>query len=112
VIAIVQPHRYTRLASLFEPFCTCFNDADTVLVAHVYPAGEAPIAGADRDALVGGLRARGHRQVLALEGPGEIAARVRQLARSGDIVVFLGAGSITQWAYALPCELAALDKVT
>jgi UDP-N-acetylmuramate--alanine ligase len=111
VIAIVQPHRYTRLAALFEPFCTCFNDADTVMVAHVYPAGEAPIAGADRDALVMGLRARGHRQVVALDGPSEIAARVRQLARSGDIVVFLGAGSITQWAYALPSELAALDKV-
>jgi UDP-N-acetylmuramate--alanine ligase len=111
VIAIVQPHRYTRLAALFEPFCTCFNDADTVMVAHVYPAGEAPIAGADRDALVMGLRARGHRQVVALDGPSEIAARVRQLARSGDIVVFLGAGSITQWAYALPSELAAFDKV-
>jgi UDP-N-acetylmuramate--alanine ligase len=112
VIAIMQPHRYTRLAYLFEPFCTCFNDADIVMVAHVYPAGEVPIAGADRDALVAGLRARGHRQVIALDAPGEIAARVRELARSGDIVVFLGAGSITQWAYALPSELAALDKVT
>jgi UDP-N-acetylmuramate--alanine ligase len=111
VIAIMQPHRYTRLAALFEAFCTCFNDADTVMVAQVYPAGEAPIAGADRDSLVQGLRARGHRQVIALDGPGEIAARVRRLARSGDIVVFLGAGSITQWAYALPGELAALDKV-
>jgi UDP-N-acetylmuramate--alanine ligase len=111
VIAIVQPHRYTRLAALFEPFCTCFNDADTVMVAHVYPAGEAPIAGADRDALVQGLRARGHRQVIALEGPADIAPQVRRLARAGDIVVFLGAGSITQWAYALPGELAALDKV-
>src|SRR5215469_15940651 len=78
VIAIVQPHRYTRLAALFEPFCTCFNDADTVMVAHVYPAGEAPIAGADRDALVQGLRARGHRQVIALDGPHEIAATVRR----------------------------------
>jgi UDP-N-acetylmuramate--alanine ligase len=111
VIAIVQPHRYTRLAALFEPFCTCFNDADTVMVAHVYPAGEMPIAGADRDSLVQGLRARGHRQVIPLEGPQEIAGRVRRLARAGDIVVFLGAGSITQWAYALPGELAALDKV-
>jgi UDP-N-acetylmuramate--alanine ligase len=111
VLAIVQPHRYTRLASLFEPFCTCFNDADTVMVAHVYPAGEAPIPGADRDSLVQGLRARGHRQAIALDGPHEIAATVRRLGRPGDIVVFLGAGSITQWAYALPGELAALDKV-
>jgi UDP-N-acetylmuramate--alanine ligase len=111
VIAVVQPHRYTRLATLFEPFCTCFNDADTVIVAHVYPAGEAPIAGADRDSLVQGLRARGHRQVIALDGPRDIAGIVRRLGRAGDIVVFLGAGSITQWAYALPGELAALDKV-
>jgi UDP-N-acetylmuramate--alanine ligase len=111
VIAIVQPHRYTRLAQLFEAFCTCFNDADTVMVAPVYSAGEAPIAGADRDALVLGLRSRGHRQAIPLDGPGDIAGMVRRLARTGDIVVFLGAGSITQWAYALPAELAALDKV-
>ena len=63
----MQPHRYTRLAALFDQFCTCFNDADAVIIAHVYPAGEAPIAGADRDALVAGLRARGHRNVMALE---------------------------------------------
>jgi UDP-N-acetylmuramate--alanine ligase len=111
VIAIVQPHRYSRLAALFESFCSCFNDADTVMVAHVYPAGEAPIAGADRDALVLGLRAHGHRQAIPLDAPGDIAAMVRRLARPGDMVVFLGAGSITQWAYALPAELAALDKV-
>jgi UDP-N-acetylmuramate--alanine ligase len=111
VIAIVQPHRFTRLAALFEPFCTCFNDADAVVVAHVYPAGEAPIAGVDRDALVQGLRARGHRNVIALDGAPQLAGIVRNLARPGDIVVFLGAGSITQWAYALPGELAALGKV-
>jgi UDP-N-acetylmuramate--alanine ligase len=112
VIAIVQPHRYSRLASLFEQFCSCFNDADVVVVAPVYPAGEAPITGADRDSLVLGLRARGHRQAIPLETPADIAGLVRRLARSGDIVVFLGAGSITQWAYALPGELAALDRVT
>jgi UDP-N-acetylmuramate--alanine ligase len=111
VIAVMQPHRYTRLASLFEEFSTCFNDADTVIVAHVYPAGEAPIPGADRDSLVQGLRARGHRQVIPLEAPQELAGLVRRLVRSGDIVVFLGAGNITQWAYALPGELAALGKV-
>jgi UDP-N-acetylmuramate--alanine ligase len=111
VITIVQPHRYSRLATLFEQFCSCFNDADTVIVAPVYPAGEAPIAGADRDSLVLGLRAHGHRQAIPLDAPADIAGLVRRLARSGDIVVFLGAGSITQWAYALPGELAALDKV-
>src|SRR6202011_5134307 len=67
VIAVVQPHRFTRLQSLFEAFCTCCNDADSVIVAPVYPAGEAPIAGADRDHLVAGMRARGHRHVLALD---------------------------------------------
>src|SRR3989454_4759412 len=105
VIAIVQPHRYTRLAALFEPFCACFNDADTVIVAHVYPAGEAPIPGADRDALVAGLRARGHRQAIPLDGPGELARIVARLAQPGDILVCLGAGHITQWAYSLPGEL-------
>jgi UDP-N-acetylmuramate--alanine ligase len=108
VIAVVQPHRFTRLRDLFEQFSTCFNDANHVLVAPVYPAGEAPIPGIDRDALVQGLRARGHRDVLPIDGPEQIAGLVKKLARPGDYVVFLGAGSISQWAYALPGELAAL----
>jgi UDP-N-acetylmuramate--alanine ligase len=107
VIAVVQPHRYTRLDALFEQFCTCFNDADAVIVAHVYPAGEAPILGADRDALVQGLRARGHRHVLALDGPEDLAGLIKPVAQPGDYVVCLGAGNITQWAYALPGELEA-----
>ena len=110
VIAIMQPHRYTRLQSLFESFCTCFNDADTVMIAPVYSAGETPIVGADRDSLVQGLRARGHRQVIALDGPQQIARLVKELAQPGDYVVCLGAGNITQWAYALPGELAALEQ--
>ena len=110
VIAVVQPHRYTRLQSLFEPFSTCFNDADAVIVAEVYPAGEAPIDGVDRDHLVAAMRARGHRQVIPLPGPGELAGIVKGLARPGDYVVCLGAGNITQWAYALPNELTALGK--
>jgi UDP-N-acetylmuramate--alanine ligase len=108
VIAVVQPHRYTRLKSLFEPFSTCVNDADAVIVANVYPAGEAPIEGADRDHLVAAMRARGHRQVIPLDGPEKLAAIVKGLAKPGDYVVLLGAGSITQWAYALPGELKAL----
>jgi UDP-N-acetylmuramate--alanine ligase len=108
VIAVMQPHRYTRLSSLFEQFCTCFNDADTVIIAPVYPAGEAPIAGADRDSLIAGIRARGHRHVIALDGPGALAPLVKSLAQPGDFVVCLGAGNITQWAYALPGDLAAL----
>jgi UDP-N-acetylmuramate--alanine ligase len=108
VIAVVQPHRYTRLKSLFEPFSTCFNDADAVIVANVYPAGEQPIEGADRDSLVNAMRARGHRQVIALDGPEKLAGIVKGLAKKGDYVVLLGAGNITQWAYALPGELKAL----
>jgi UDP-N-acetylmuramate--alanine ligase len=108
VIAVVQPHRYTRLQSLFEEFCTCFNDADTVIVADVYPAGEAPIPGIDRDNFVLGLRAHGHREVIALENAAALAGVVRGVAKPGDYVVCLGAGNITQWAYALPAELKAL----
>ncbi len=108
VIAVVQPHRYTRLKNLFEEFCTCFNDADTVLVADVYPAGEAPIPGVDRDALVAGLKAHGHRDVQPLASADALPAVVRELAKPGDFVVCLGAGSITAWANALPDDLAAL----
>ncbi len=107
VIAVVQPHRYTRLQALFDQFCTCFNDADHVIVAPVYAAGEAPITGVDRDALVAGMRARGHRDVAPLAGPEELAGKIAALAKPGDYVVLLGAGNITQWAYALPGELAA-----
>jgi UDP-N-acetylmuramate--alanine ligase len=108
VIAVVQPHRYTRLKTLFEPFSTCFNDADAVIIANVYPAGEAPIEGADRDHLVEAVRARGHRHVLPLDGPEQLAGLIKGVAKPGDYVVCLGAGSITQWAYALPGELKAL----
>ena len=109
VIAVVQPHRYTRLQSLFEDFCTCFNDADTVIVAPVYAAGEAPIEGIDRDSLIAGLKARGHRDAVALERPEDLARLVAGRAGPNDYVVCLGAGTITQWAYALPGELAALQ---
>jgi UDP-N-acetylmuramate--alanine ligase len=108
VIAVVQPHRYTRLASLFEEFCGCFNDADHVIVAEVYAAGEAPIEGVSRDSFVQGLRTRGHRHVAPLADPAQLAAMVAELAQPGDMVVCLGAGSITNWAQALPEELAKL----
>ena len=105
VIAIVQPHRYTRLQSLFDAFARCFNDADIVIVADVYPAGEAPIPGIDKEALTAAINAHGHRHALALPGPEKLADLVREYAKPGDYVVFLGAGNITQWAYALPEEL-------
>ena len=114
VIAIVQPHRYSRLRDLFEGFCTCFNNADAVLVADVYPAGENLIRGVNRETLVEGLRSRGHRQVLVLKRPEDLAAMIDDLASEGDYVVCLGAGSITAWANALPGELTRLraDKAT
>jgi UDP-N-acetylmuramate--alanine ligase len=110
VIAVVQPHRYSRLSGLFQEFCACFNDADAVIVADVYPAGEAPIEGASRDGLVEGLRRWGHRRVIALDGPDALAAIVAEEAKAGDLVVLLGAGDITSWAYALPAGLAALQS--
>ena len=110
LVAVVQPHRYTRLHSLFEEFCACFNDADTVIVADVYAAGEQPIEGATRDALVAGLQQRGHRNVVPLPSPDALAGIVNGLIKPGDMVVCLGAGSITTWANALPAQLAALRK--
>jgi UDP-N-acetylmuramate--alanine ligase len=110
VIAVVQPHRYSRLHSLFDEFCTCMNDASTVIVADVYAAGEAPIAGVTRDALVDGLRARGHRSVVPLPAPERLAEMVFAMAKPGDFVMCLGAGTITHWAAALPGELTALQQ--
>ena len=109
VIAVVQPHRYSRLASLFNEFCTCMNDAGTVIVADIYAAGEAPMPGVTRDALVDGLRASGHRSVVPLPGPEHLAEMVHAIAKPGDFVICLGAGTITQWAAALPGQLAALQ---
>ena len=110
VIAVVQPHRYTRLSDLFDDFCQAFNDADVVIVADVYAAGEAPIEGVDRDAFVAGLTRYGHRRALPLGGPADLARLVSEEARAGDVVVLLGAGDITGWAYALPDQLTALAK--
>ena len=101
VIAVHQPHRYTRLSSLFEDFCSCFNDADVVGIAEVYAAGEAPIAGASRDDLVAGLTRHGHRNAHAVDSEDALEALVRAEAKSGDIVVCLGAGTISAWAHGL-----------
>ncbi len=105
VIAVHQPHRYTRLRDLFTAFCACFNDADTVAIADVYSAGEAPIEGISRDTLVGGLIAHGHRRALALASEEALADFARAECRPGDMLVCLGAGSISAWANALPARL-------
>ncbi|WP_222547079.1 UDP-N-acetylmuramate--L-alanine ligase [Asaia lannensis] len=112
VIAVVQPHRYSRLEALFSDFCTCMNDAGTVIVTDVYAAGEAPIEGVSRDSLIEGLRASGHRSVVPLPGPEHLAEMINAIAKPGDFVVCLGAGTITNWAHALPGQLAALNGKT
>jgi UDP-N-acetylmuramate--alanine ligase len=106
----MQPHRYTRLHSLFDDFSNCFNDADAVVITPVYEAGEQPIEGALHTDLVSGLKTRGHRLAHAAEGPEDLPALVNELAEPGDFVICLGAGNITQWAYALPEQLEALQK--
>ena len=108
VIAVMQPHRYTRLRDLFEEFSQCFNQADKVVIADVYSAGEAPIPGIDRAHFVEAIRARGHRNVRGLEKPEDLPAMIADLAESGDYVICLGAGNITAWAHALPGQLKAL----
>ncbi len=108
VIAVMQPHRYSRLASLKNEFAACFSDADTVIISEVYAAGEASIDGVNRDMLVGLARRTGHREVMPLAGPGELPTLIWQIARPGDVVVCLGAGNITAWAHALPGQLQQL----
>ena len=116
LIAVMQPHRYTRLDSLFDDFAGCFTEADSVIVAPVYAAGEQPIAGRDHAALGEAMLARGQREVHVLNEPaegetmeGNIASLLREMAQPGDVVIFLGAGNITQWAHAMPKELEAAD---
>ncbi|SIQ20937.1 UDP-N-acetylmuramate--L-alanine ligase [Rhizobium sp. RU20A] len=112
IIAVHQPHRYSRLSSLFEDFAACFNEADTVLISPVYAAGEEPIEGASAEELVSRMKAGGHRDARTIEGPDAIPPIVASIAQPGDFVVLLGAGSITYWAQALPRDLEALAGKT
>ncbi len=105
IVAVMQPHRYTRLQSLYEQFCRCFNDADHVIIADVYEASEKPIEGVDKDYLVKGLKTHGHRSVQALPERQDLARMVCEIAKAGDYVIVMGAGSSTHWAHALPEEL-------
>jgi UDP-N-acetylmuramate--alanine ligase len=108
VIAVVQPHRYSRVHDLFNEFAACFNDADTVIVAPIYAAGETPIDGVTHEELVARIRARGHRDARVIDRPEALAPLIAARAQDGDYVVCLGAGNITQWAAALPAELGKL----
>jgi len=109
VIAIVQPHRYSRLKSLFAEFCSCFSGSDTLIVTPVYSAGEEP-NGIDRDSLIDGVRLRGHRQVLAVDGEDQLTGLIASLAKPGDLVIGMGAGTITEWTNALPGKLGSLGR--
>ncbi|MDX2287974.1 MAG: UDP-N-acetylmuramate--L-alanine ligase [Hyphomicrobiaceae bacterium] len=109
VIAVVEPHRYTRVRDLFQEFCTCFGNADLVVVAPLYSAGEQPIAGISQDSLSDGIKATGHPAVLTVGVPADLVAIVQSYARPGDAVVCLGAGNSTEWANALPGWLTQAD---
>ncbi|WLR91151.1 UDP-N-acetylmuramate--L-alanine ligase [Shinella zoogloeoides] len=109
IIAVHQPHRYSRVASLFEEFAGCFNDADTIMIAPVYAAGEDPIEGVSAEELVSRIKSGGHRDARFLASPEALAEIVAGIAKPGDFVVLLGAGSITYWAQALPGELAGIS---
>ncbi|MFQ5626615.1 MAG: UDP-N-acetylmuramate--L-alanine ligase, partial [Methyloligellaceae bacterium] len=108
VIAIVQPHRYTRLKNLFGDFCTCFADADTVIVTPIYSAGEEPIEGVDRDSLIEGLKRQGHEDVLPVEGEDHLVSLLADIVQPGDLGIGMGAGTITDWTHALPKRLNEL----
>jgi UDP-N-acetylmuramate--alanine ligase len=108
IIAVFQPHRYTRMRDLFDDFCACFNDADHVIISDIYAAGEAPIDGYGRDDFVDSLRAHGHPSVDALHTPDDLAELVMTKARPGDVVMCLGAGTITNWASALPEQISGI----
>ncbi len=105
IIAVMQPHRYTRLHDLFEEFSTCFNDADSVIIADIYPAGEKPIEGISKEHLAQSVKTHGHKDVHILENPQKLASVIANIAKKGDYVICLGAGNITTWANNLPDEL-------
>lgn len=112
IIAIHQPHRYSRVHSLFEDFSGCFNDADTIMIAPIYAAGEEQIEGVTAEALVSRIKSGGHRDARYLPGPEQLATTIGAIAKPGDFVVLLGAGSITYWAAALPNELEGISGTT
>jgi UDP-N-acetylmuramate--alanine ligase len=107
VIVVMQPHRFSRLRDLFEDFCTCFNDADSVIITDVYAAGETPLDGFNKETLVQGIQSHGHKNVMALSGKDSLPSLLSGIIRAGDFVVCMGAGDITYWAYDLPGQIDA-----
>lgn len=111
VVAVFEPHRYSRVKSLYQEFCACFGDADSVVVAPLYTAGEAPVDGIDNHRIADGIRQAGHKSVLAIDDPRELAALVQRYGRPGDMVICLGAGNSTEWANALPMWLGEIPRL-
>jgi UDP-N-acetylmuramate--alanine ligase len=109
IVAIVQPHRYSRLRDTFEQFCTCLNDADTAIITPVYSAGEQPIEGITHITYADAVRAHGHKNVLTIESPEELPDLVSPFAEPGGAIIFLGAGSSTNWANGLEAVLKARE---
>lgn len=110
IIAVLQPHRFTRVRDLFDEFCTCFDNADEVIVSDIYTAGEAPIRGITRDNLIKGMKKQGKKNPIPLNSNKDLASVINKVAKKEDLVVCLGAGTVTYWANALPKELSALRK--
>ena len=108
VIAVVQPHRYSRVKDLFSDFCACFNNADITIVADIYAAGELPIPGFEKEDLVRGLHEFGNRNAITLKSEDQLGKLIKASAEPGDLVIFLGAGTITSWASELPEQLASM----
>lgn len=105
VIAVFQPHKYTRTRDLFNEFCSAFFDVDTVIIADIYSANQDPIPGINQDALIEGIKKAGHKNVLKLNGEKDLARMIKDIARDGDMVICIGAGSISNWANNLPSQL-------
>ena len=112
IIAVVQPHRYSRVHDLFSDFCACFNNADIIIVADIYAAGEVPLQGCEKEDLVRGLHEFGHRNAMILDHEDNLALMIHEFARPGDLVVCLGAGTITSWAAALPKQIARIAQTS
>jgi UDP-N-acetylmuramate--alanine ligase len=107
VIAVFEPHRYSRVHDLFGDFCACFSEADNVIVAPLYSAGEQPLRGIDQHYMAEGIRKTGHPSAIAIDSVRELPAAIRRMVRPNDTVICLGAGTSTEWAHALPDWLAA-----